>query len=93
MLDYVRAMCDGQLWLAHETCATETAWAPRHTAAARKAGDHDRTARHETLAASYRPYATTTSSENTISRSLGHGHGRGGLAQRRQCGAPGDDLV
>jgi transcriptional regulator with XRE-family HTH domain len=70
---------DGQLWLARDTYAAETAWAPRHTGkelrlsrlgafdaalaairadtetvAASKAGDHDRAARHETLAASYR---------------------------------------
>ena len=75
----VRAMPDGQLWLARDTYAAQTAWAPRHvgkelrlsrlgafdaalaairadaeTAAARKAGDHDRAARHEHLAASYR---------------------------------------
>jgi hypothetical protein len=74
-----RALPDGQLWLARDTYAAETAWAPRHTgkelrlsrlgafdaalaairadaetAAARKAGDHDRAGRHETLAASYR---------------------------------------
>ncbi len=75
----VRALPDGQLWLARDTYAAETAWAPRHVgkelrlsrlgafdaalaatradaevAAARKAGDHGRAARHETLAASYR---------------------------------------
>ena len=74
----VRAMPDGQLWLARDAYATKTAWAPPYaeqqlrlsrlgafdaalaairadaaTAAARKAGDHDRAARHETLAASY----------------------------------------
>jgi len=75
----IRAMPDGQLWLARDTYAAETAWAPPYagkelqlsrlgafdaalaairadaeTAAARKAGDQDRAARHETLAASYR---------------------------------------
>jgi hypothetical protein len=72
-------MPDGRLWLARDTYAAETAWAPPYagkelrlsrlgafdaalaairadaeTATARKAGDHDRAARHETLAASYR---------------------------------------
>ena len=72
-------MPDGQLWLARDTYAAETAWAPPYagkelrlsrlgavdaalaairadaeTAAARKAGDHDYAARHETLAAGYR---------------------------------------
>ena len=75
----VRAMSDGQLWLARDAYAAQTAWAPPYvgkalrlsrlgvfdaalgviradaeTAAARKAGDHDRAARHEHLAASYR---------------------------------------
>jgi conjugative relaxase-like TrwC/TraI family protein len=75
----VRAMPDGQLWLARDAYAAETAWAPPYagkelrlsrlgafdaalaairadaeTTAARKAGNHDRAARHETLAASYR---------------------------------------
>jgi hypothetical protein len=75
----VRAMPDGQLWLARDAYATETAWAPPYagkelrlsrlgafdaalgviradaeTDAARKADDHDRAARHEHLAASYR---------------------------------------
>ncbi len=75
----IRAMPDGQLWLARDTYAAQTAWAPRHTgkelrlsrlgafdaalaairadtetAAARKAGEYDRAARHEHLAASYR---------------------------------------
>jgi hypothetical protein len=61
----VRAMRDGRLWLIRDTYAAETAWAPRHVGldairtaaeadAARKDGDHDRAARHETLAASYR---------------------------------------
>jgi AAA domain/TrwC relaxase len=75
----VRAMPDGQLWLARDAYAVETAWAPPYagkelrlsrlgafdaelgviradaeTAAARKADDHDRAARHEHLAASYR---------------------------------------
>jgi len=74
----VRAMPDGRLWLARDSYAAQTAWAPRHvgkelrlarlgafdaalgviraeaeTAAARKAGDHDRAARHEHLPASY----------------------------------------
>ena len=74
----VRVMPDGQLWLARDAYAAETAWAPPYagkelrlsrlgafdaalgviradaeTAAARKAGDHDRAARHEHLAASY----------------------------------------
>jgi hypothetical protein len=75
----VRAMPDGQLWLARDAYATETAWASPYagkelrlsrlgafdaalgviradaeTDAARKADDHDRAARHEHLAASYR---------------------------------------
>ena len=75
----VRAMPDGRLWLARDTYAAQTAWAPRHVGkelrlsrlgafdaalgviradaeadAARKTGDHDRAARHEHLAASYR---------------------------------------
>ena len=75
----VRALPDGQLWLARDTYAAQTAWAPPYagkqlrlsrlgafdaalaairadaeTAAARKAGEYDRAARHETLAASYR---------------------------------------
>jgi hypothetical protein len=76
---HVRAMSDGQLWIARDAYAAQTAWAPPYagkelrlsrlgafdaalaairadaeTAAARKAGDHDRAVRHETLAASYR---------------------------------------
>ena len=75
----VRALHDGQLWLARDAYAAQTAWAPPHaakelrlsrlgafdaalaairadaeTAAARKAGEYDRAARHEHLAASYR---------------------------------------
>ena len=75
----IRALSDGQLWLARDAYAAETAWAPPYvgkelrlfrlgafdaalaairadaeTGAARKAGDHDRAARHQTLAASYR---------------------------------------
>jgi conjugative relaxase-like TrwC/TraI family protein len=75
----VRAMPDGQLWLARDAYAAHTAWAPPYagkalrlsrlgafdaalgairadaeTTAARKADDHDRAARHEHLAASYR---------------------------------------
>jgi hypothetical protein len=75
----VRALPDGQLWLARDAYAAQTAWAPPYTgkelrlsrlgafdaalaairadaetAAARKADDHERAARHETLAASYR---------------------------------------
>jgi hypothetical protein len=75
----VRAMPDGRLWLARDSYAVQTAWAPRHVGkelrlarlgafdaalgviragaeadAARKTGDHDRAARHEHLAASYR---------------------------------------
>ena len=75
----VRALPDGQLWLARDAYAAQTAWAPPYagkqlrlsrlgafdaalaairadaeTAAARKAGEYDRAARHETLAASYR---------------------------------------
>ena len=75
----VRAMPDGRLWLARDSYAAQTAWAPRHVGkelrlarlgafnaalgairadaeadAARKTGDHDRAARHEHLAASYR---------------------------------------
>jgi hypothetical protein len=72
-------MPDGRLWLARDSYAAQTAWAPRHVGkelrlsrlgafdaalgviradaeadAARKTGDHDRAARHEHLAASYR---------------------------------------
>jgi hypothetical protein len=75
----VRALPDGQLWLARDAYAAQTAWAPPYagkelrlsrlgafdaalaairadaeTAAARKAGEYDRAARHETLAAGYR---------------------------------------
>ena len=75
----VRALPDGRLWLARDSYAVQTAWAPRHAGkelrlarlgafdaalgviradaeadAARKTGDHDRAARHEHLAASYR---------------------------------------
>ena len=75
----VRAMPDGRLWLARDSYAAQSAWAPRHVGkelrlsrlgafdaalgvirasaeadAARKTGDHDRAARHEDLAASYR---------------------------------------
>jgi hypothetical protein len=75
----VRAIPDGRLWLARDSYAAQTAWAPRHAGkelrlarlgafdaalgviragaeadAARKTGDHDRAARHEHLAASYR---------------------------------------
>ena len=75
----VRAMPDGRLWLARDSYAAQTAWAPQHVgkelrlarlgafdaalgairadaeaSAARKTGDHDRAARHEHLAASYR---------------------------------------
>ena len=73
------AMPDGRLWLARDSYAAQTAWAPRHVGkqlrlsrlgafdaalgviradaeadTARKTGDHDRAARHEHLAASYR---------------------------------------